>query len=157
MKTKITFLLGIISFLLVGFTNQQAKQVLLLTNAKTNKSINVCNQYNPDKVEAILGKAITLDKDIYDKDEETVYTFRYDGLVIEMQSELVKQVTITNKKWKLNKFGIGTLIEEIAAKHEKHEAKFVTDKRFKIKDSKGVIFAETDNLQRITKLGVVFN
>ena len=157
MKLKAIILLFILSFLFFGFSSQQVKPVLLLTNAKTNKSINVCGSYNPDKVEAILGKAITLDKDLYDKEEETVFTFHYDGLVIEMQNELVKQVTITNKKWKLNKFTLGTLIEEVALKHERHDAKFVTDRRFKIKDSKGVIFAEIDHLQRITKLGVVFN
>ena len=157
MKVKAIVLLLFLSFLFFGFSSLQTKPILLLTNAKTNKSINVCGTYNSDKVEAVLGKAITLDKDLYDKEEETVYTFRYDGLVIEMQNELVKQVTITNKKWKLNKLTIGTLIEEVALKYEKHDAKFVTDHRFKIKDSKGVIFVEIDSLQRITKLGVIFN
>ncbi|MCL9803921.1 hypothetical protein NAT51_00185 [Flavobacterium amniphilum] len=134
-----------------------ANQTVLLINAKTNKSINVSSKYDPDKVEAILGKSITLDKEILEQGEEPIYTFHYDGLIIEMQNNAILQLTITKNKWKLNKFTIGTLIEEIAAKHEKHDAKFVYDHRFKIKGSKGVIFAEMDNLQRITKLGVVFN
>jgi hypothetical protein len=150
--------------LLVFFANniwsQQpaaANQTVLLFNAKTNKSINVCSKYDPDKIEAILGKSITLDKEILEQGEEPIYTFRYDGLVIEMQNNAIKQLTITNKKWKLNKFTIGVLIEEIAAKHEKHDAKYVYDHRFKVKGTKAVIFAEMDDLQRITKLGVVFN
>lgn len=156
MKTKIIYLLLAIVVTTSSIWAQKSTGAVMLINAKTNKSINVSGKYDPDKVEAILGKAITLVKDIYEN-ETPVYTFTYDGLIIEMQNDLIKQATITNKKWKLNTFTIGTLIEEIAAKHEKHNAKFVTDHRFKIKDSKGVIFAEMDNLQRITKLGVVFN
>lgn len=157
MKTKMVyFLLGMVILASNPIWSQKAIGGVLLINAKTNKSINVSGKYDPDKVEAILGKAITLVKDIYEN-ETPVYTFTYDGLIIEMQNDLIKQATITNKKWKLNAFTIGVLIEEIAAKHEKHDAKFVTDRRFKIKDSKGVIFAEIDNWQRITKLGVVFN
>lgn len=155
MKTKIIYLLLVIVVTTSSIWAQKSTGAVLLTNAKTNKSINVSGKYDPDKVEAILGKAITLVKDIYEN-ETPVYTFTYDGLIIEMQNDLIKQATITNKKWKLNTFTIGTLIEEIAAKHEKHNAKFVTDHRFKIKDSKGIIFAEMDNLQRITKLGVIF-
>lgn len=157
MKTKIIyFLVGIVALAVNPMWGQKSIGSVLLINAKTTKSINVSGKYDPDKIEAILGKAITLDKDVYEN-ETPVYTFTYDGLVIEMQNDLIKQLSITNKKWKLNSFTTGTLIEEIAAKHEKHDAKFVTDRRFKIKDSKGVIFAEIDNLQRITKLGVVFN
>lgn len=160
MKSKIIFLLLLLNGFFSNVIAQQASsvnQTVLLFNAKTNKSINVCNKYDPDKIEAILGKSITLDKEILEHGEEPIYTFRYDGLVIEMQNNAILQLAITNKKWKLNKFTIGTLIEEIAAKHEKDNAKYVYDHRFKIKGSKGVIFAEMDNLQRITKLGVVFN
>ena len=160
MKSKIIFLLLLLNGFFSNVIAQQASsvnQTVLLFNAKTNKSINVCNKYDPDKIEAILGKSITLDKEILEHGEEPIYTFRYDGLVIEMQNNAILQLAITNKKWKLNKFTIGTLIEEIAAKHEKDNAKSVYDHRFKIKGSKGVIFAEMDNLQRITKLGVVFN
>ncbi|MES2812180.1 MAG: hypothetical protein V4670_06895 [Bacteroidota bacterium] len=157
MKAKmIYFLIGIVTLVTNSIWAQKTTGAVMLINAKTNKSINVSSKYDPDKVEAILGKAITLVKDIYEN-EAPVYTFTYDGLLIEMQNDLIKQVTITNKKWKLNAFTIGVLIEEIVAKHEKHDAKFVSDRRFKIKDSKGVIFAEIDNLQRITKLGVIFN
>lgn len=138
------------------WSQQESVQTVLLINAKTNKSINVCNKYDPDKIEAILGKSITLNKEILEPGEEPVFTFNYDGLVIEMQNNLIKQITITNKKWKLNKFTIGTLIEEIVAKHEKHNAKYVYDHRFKVKGTKAIIFAEMDNLQRITKLGVIF-
>ncbi|SHI36181.1 hypothetical protein [Flavobacterium terrae] len=156
MKTKITFLLlMIVSVTLYSF-KQQTSPVLTLTNIKTNKSIKVCEKYNPDKIEALLGKAITLDKEILEKGEAPVFTFNYDGLVMEMQNDQMKLLTITNKKWKLNKFTIGVNVEDIAAVHEKHDAKFVRDRRFKVKNSKAVIFAQTDSEQKVTKLGVVF-
>lgn len=145
----------IVSVMLYSF-KQQTSPVLTLTNVKTNKSIKVCEKYNPDKIEAILGKAITLDKEILEKGEAPVFTFNYDGLVMEMQNDQMKLLTITNKKWKLNKFTVGIFVEDIAAVHEKHDAKFVTDRRFKVKDSKAVIFAQVNNIQQVTKLGVVF-
>ena len=156
MKAKITFVLLLLSAFFINVMAQQAKPVLLLTNAKTNKSIKVCEPINPDKVEAILGKAITLDKEIPDDGDPPYFVFKYDGLLIELQDDKIKKVDITNKKWKLNSFTVGVLLEDIAAKHEKHDAKFVYDKRFKVKDSKAIIFAEIDSLQRVTKLGVVF-
>jgi hypothetical protein len=156
MKAKITFLLLLFSAFFLNAMAQQGKPVLLLTNAKTGKSIKVCEQNNPDKVEAILGKAITLDKEVPDDGDPPYFVFKYDGLLIELQDDKIRKVDITNKKWKLNSFTIGVLLEDIAAKHEKHDAKFVYDKRFKVKDSKAVIFAEIDNLQRVTKLGVIF-
>lgn len=156
MKAKITFLLLLFSAFFLNVMAQQAKPVLLLTNAKTGKSIKVCEQINPDKVEAILGKAITLDKEVPDDGDPPYFVFKYDGLLIELQDDKIKKVDITSKKWKLNSFTVGVLLEDIAAKHEKHDAKFVYDKRFKVKDSKAVIFAEIDNLQRVTKLGVIF-
>lgn len=144
------------SFLLSFSNVQKNAPELVLTNVKTNKSIKVCEKYNPDKIEALLGKAITLDKEILEKGEAPVFTFNYDGLVMEMQNDQMKVLTITNKKWKLNKFTVGIYVEDIAAVHEKHDAKFVTDRRFKVKDSKAVIFAQVNNIQQVTKLGVVF-
>ncbi|MFC4816521.1 MULTISPECIES: hypothetical protein [unclassified Flavobacterium] len=156
MKVKITLLLLFLSSFCLNVMAQQNKPVLLLTNAKTGKSIKVCEPINPDKVEAILGKAITLEKEVPDDGDPPYFVFKYDGLLIELQDDKIKKVDITNKKWKLNSFTTGNLLEDIAAKHEKHDAKFVYDKRFKVKDSKAVIFVEIDNLQRVTKLGVVF-
>lgn len=156
MKAKITFLLLLVSVFFLNVSAQQAKPFLLLTNAKTGKSIKVCETIDPDKVEAILGKAITLDKEVPDDGEPPYFVFKYDGLLIELQNDKIRNLAITNKKWKLNSFTVGVLLEDIAAKHEKHDAKFVYDKRFKVKDSKAVIFAEIDNLQRVTKLGVIF-
>ncbi len=156
MKTKITFLLLMIASVTLYSFKQQTSPVLTLTNIKTNKSIKVCEKYNPDKIEALLGKAITLDKEILEKGEAPVFTFNYDGLVMEMQNDQMKLLTITNKKWKLNKFTLGINVEEIAAVHEKHDAKFVSDRRFKVKDSKAVIFAQVNKEQQVTKLGVVF-
>ncbi len=156
MKTKIAFLLLMIASVTLYSFKQQTSPVLTLTNIKTSKSIKVCEKYNPDKIEALLGKAITLDKEILEKGEAPVFTFNYDGLVMEMQNDQMKLLTITNKKWKLNKFTLGINVEEIAAVHEKHDAKFVSDRRFKVKDSKAVIFAQVNKEQQVTKLGVVF-
>lgn len=156
MKTKCYFLIAAMLLMVNCIFAQTKSASFLLTNAKTNKSINILAKYDPDKVEAILGKAITLDKDVYDKDTSPEFTFNYDGLVILMQDNMVKQITITNKKWKLNSFTIGSLLETVVAKHEKIGVRYKVEHRFKIKDSKGVLTFEIDNLQRITKLGVVF-
>jgi hypothetical protein len=128
-----------------------------LINAKTNKSIKICDQIIPDKIEFYLGVSKSVDKENADKGEEPVITITYDGLVIEMQNNFIKSITITNKKWKLNAFSVGTTIDQIVAKHEQIVTKYFNDMRFKIKDSKGVLFAEVDETKKVKKLGVAFN
>lgn len=156
MKSNITYLLLLFFSIVSGSLYAQNTNSLLLTNVKTKKSINILVKNDPDKVEAILGKAITLDKDVYEKDAP-VFTFNYNGLIIEMQNEMVKQITITNKSWKLGVFAIDTLLEEVVKKHEKISTKYVAPYNFKLQNSNGIIFLDVDNLQRITKLGVIFH
>ncbi|MGH2666256.1 hypothetical protein [Flavobacterium sp.] len=159
MKTRILCIVSVIllSCFLTGFTSQQGTCSLLLTNAKTNKSINACDKISVQKVEAILGGAITLDKEVPDAKEAPVFTFTYDGLVIEMQNDLIKNFTITGKKWKLNTLSVGIPIEQMSTKFEKHEFNYLGNSRFKVKDSKAILFTETDSANKVKKIGVVFN
>lgn len=166
MKAKFTFLLLLISsFCMSSYAqqNQQVQQtqstkpILVLTNAKTNKSIKVCESIDPDKVEAILGKAITLDKEIFEKGEEPIYKFLYDGLEMEMQNNKIRVLTITNKKWKLNGFTIGTLFETIEAKHQQIKKIYFSDYKFEIKNTNGFMFVDVDNLKNVKRIGVFFN
>ncbi|WP_136667631.1 hypothetical protein [Flavobacterium sp. H122] len=161
MKTKFTFLLMLlVSFFFSSSYAQQAQQtkpVLVLSNAKTNKSIKVCEAIDPDKIEAILGKAVTLDKEIFEKGEEPIYKFLYDGLEMEMQNNKIKVLTITNKKWKLNGFTIGTLFETIEAKHQQIKKIYFSDYKFEIKNTNGFMFVDVDNLKNVKRIGVFFN
>ena len=130
---------------------------MTLINSKTNKSIKICDKILPDRIEFFLGVSKSVDKENAEKGEDPVITITYDGLVIELQNDFIKSITITSKKWKLNTFSVGTPVGEVEAKHEQIDTKYFSDMRFKIKDSKGVLFAETDVTRKITKLGVVFN
>ncbi|RXR21100.1 hypothetical protein EQG63_03935 [Flavobacterium amnicola] len=157
MKSKITYLL--LALMLFGATTISAQQVactLPLQNAKTNKSINTCTKSDPDKIQAIIGKATTIDKQVYEKDEAPIFTLNYDGLVIEMQSGVIKNITITNKKWKLNGLTIGSTFDQVVAKHEQIKKIYAADFNFKIKDTKGCLFIEVDELKNVKKIGVVF-
>ena len=157
MKSKIFVLVFslVLSVLLFSF-KAQSTCGLVLTNAKTNKSIKVCDSYQPDKIEAIFGHSISMDKEQQEKDEAPILTFTYDGLELVMQNNKVINLTITNKKWKLNGFTIGTLLSQVEAKHERYEAKHFKDLRFKVKDSKALIFVEVDETSKLKKLQVVF-
>jgi hypothetical protein len=158
MKTKIlSILFGIIviSFL-VGFTQQQTPSSLLLTNVKTNKSINVCEKNSVQKIEAVLGGAISLNKETPEPNEEPVYTFTYDGLTIEMQNDKTSNLTITSAKWKLNTVSVGMSLAQISAKFEKSESDYFGSPRFKVKDSKAILFTEIDKTNKIKKIGIVF-
>jgi hypothetical protein len=161
MKTKFTYALLLVMnfFFLSSFAQQPQsdKPILVLTNAKTNKSIKVCESIDPDRVEAILGKAITLDKEIFEKGEEPIYKFIYDGLEMEMQNNKVKVLTITNKKWKLNSFTVGTLFETIEAKHQQIKKIYFSDYKFEIKNTNGFMFVDVDNLKNVKRIGVFFN
>lgn len=144
---------------LLGITTISAQQVscsLPLQNAKTGKSINSCTKSDPDKIQAIIGKATTIDKQVYEKDEAPIFTLTYDGLVVEMQSGLIKNITITNKKWKLNGLSIGSAFDAVVAKHEQIKKMYAADFNFKIKDTKGCLFIDVDELKNVKKIGVVF-
>ena len=158
MKTKIlNILLGIIlSSFLVGFIQQQATGSLLLTNAKTNKSINVCEKNSVQKIEAVLGGAISLNKELPDDKEAPVFTFTYDGLVIEMQNEKISNLTISNAKWKLNTASTGMSLAQMTSKFERSEFDYFGNPRFKVKDSKVILFAEIDKTNIVKKIGLVF-
>ena len=158
MKTKILkIVFGIIlSSFLVGFTQQQATGSLLLINAKTNKSINVCEKNSVQKIEAVLGGAISLNKELPDDKEEPVFTFTYDGLVIEMQNDKISNLTITNAKWKLNSVSTGMSLVQMTAKFERSEFDYFGNPRFKVKDSKVILFAEIDKTKKVKKIGLVF-
>ncbi|OWP84713.1 hypothetical protein BWK59_03840 [Flavobacterium davisii] len=134
----------------------QTNCVLQLSNVKTGKKINICTKIDPDKVEAILGKAITLDKEIQEKNEPPVFNFTYDGLTMIMQDNQFKNVTITNKKWKINTITIGTLFEEVETKYEQIKKIYFADYKFKIKDSNGFLFIDVDHLKNVKRLGVEF-
>ena len=135
MKTKIRSILLVmaLSCLLAGFTKKQTACALVLTNAKTNKSINVCDKNSVQKIEAVLGGAISLDKEVPDSKEPPIFLFTYDGLLIELQNDMIKSLTITGKKWKLNTLTIGIPIEQMTAKFEKHEFNYLGHSRFKVK------------------------
>ncbi|AEW87370.1 hypothetical protein [Flavobacterium columnare] len=152
---KIYFLF---SFLILTASTMLAQTscVLQLTNVKTGKKINICTKIDPDRVEAILGKAITLDKEIQEKNGPPIFNFTYDGLTMTMQDDQFKNVTITNKKWKLNNITIGTLFEEVEIKHEQIKKIYFADYKFKIKDSNGFLFIDVDNLKNVKRLGVEF-
>ncbi|MFK6999464.1 hypothetical protein [Flavobacterium oreochromis] len=152
---KIYFLFTLLT-LMINSGIAQTNCVLQLTNIKTGKKINICTKIDPDKVEAILGKAITLDKEIQEKNEPPVFSFTYDGLTMIMQDNQFKNVTITNKKWKLNNITIGTLFEEVEAKYEQIKKIYFADYKFKIKDSNGFLFIDVDNLKNVKRLGVEF-
>lgn len=154
MKHIFYLLVGVFSFWANTFQAQTC--TLSLTNVKTNKKINICATIDPDKVEAILGKAISLDKEIQEKGEPAVFTFTYDGLSMIMQDNHFKNVTITNKKWKLNSFTIGTLFEDIESKHEQIKKIYFADFKFKIKDSNGFMFVDVDKLKNVKRIGVEF-
>jgi hypothetical protein len=158
MKTKLFTILSavLLALFLFGFKKPQSSCAIVLTNAKTNKSIKVCDKYNPDKIDAILGRSISMDKEQPEKDEAPVYTFHYDGLELVMQNDKVVNFYITNKKWKLNTFTIGSPLALIEAKYEKVEAKYFKDLRFKFKDTKAILFVEVDADKKTTKLGLVF-
>jgi hypothetical protein len=158
MKTKIlSFLFGIILFsFLTSFNKQQAAASLLLTNAKTNKSINVCEKNSVQKIEAVLGGAISLNKEMPEPNEEPVFTFTYDGLVIEMQNYKISNLTITNAKWKLNTVSVGMSLAQTSAKFERSEFDYFGSPRFKVKDSKVILFTEIDKVNKVKKIGIVF-
>ena len=157
MKSKIThFLFTIFLFIATTVSAQQPTCSMPLQNAKTGKSINSCVKSNPDKIQAIIGKATTIDKQVYEKDEEPIFTLTYDGLVIEMQNGQIKNIIITNKKWKLNGQTIGTHFDAVATKHESIKKMYAADYNFKIKDTKGCLFIDVDELKNVKKIGVVF-
>ncbi|WP_428223694.1 hypothetical protein [Flavobacterium sp.] len=154
MKAKFFVWMTVLGFWMNALQAQGC--TLILTNVKTNKKINICVPIDPDKVEAILGKAITLDKEIQEKGEPAVFSFTYDGLTMLMQDNRFKNVTITNKKWKLNGFTIGTLFEDIEAKHEQIKKIYFADFKFKIKESNGFLFIDVDKLKNVKRIGVEF-
>jgi hypothetical protein len=158
MKTKILSILFVItlSYISIGFTQQQAIGSLLLTNVKTNKSINVCEKNSVQKIEAVLGGAISLNKEAPEPNEEPVYTFTYDGLTIEMQNDKTSNLTITNAKWKLNKVSVGMSLVQLSAKFERSESDYFGSPRFKVKDSKAILFTEIDKTNKVKKIGIVF-
>ncbi|WP_300566703.1 hypothetical protein [Flavobacterium sp.] len=158
MKTKISAIaFGVLlSYFLVGFANQQATGSLLLTNAKTNKSINVCEKNSVQKIEAVLGGAISLDKEVPEANEEPVFTFTYDGLTIELQNDKIREVVITGKKWKLNTLTVGITVEQMSPKFERSEFNYVGNPRFKVKDSKAILFTEIDATHIVKKIRILF-
>ena len=158
MKTKIlSTLFGIVFCCFLGsFNKEKTPPVLLLTNAKTNKSINVCEKNSVQKTEAILGGAISLNKELPDDKEEPVFTFTYDGLVIEMQNDKISNLTITNTKWKLNTASVGISLVQMSSKFERSEFDYLGNPRFKVKDSKANLFTEVDKTNKVIKIRILF-
>lgn len=158
MKTKIIVaVFGIVlSCFLFSFNKQQATPKLLLVNAKTNKSINVCEKNSLQKIEKIFLGSISLDKEHPDDNEEPVFTLTYDGLIIEMQNDRISNLTITNPKWKLNTASVGISLAQMASKFERFEFDYLGNPRFKVKDSKVVLFTEMDKTNKVKKIGLVF-
>ena len=158
MKTKIlSVLFGIVLCCFLGsFNKQKTSGTLLLTNAKTNKSINVCEKNSVQKIEAVLGGAISLNKELPEDKEPPVFTFTYDGLVIEMQNDKIITVTISNTKWKLNTVLIGMSLAQITAKFERSEFDYFKNPRFKVKDSKVILYTEIDKTNKIKTINLIF-
>jgi len=157
MKTKIRYFLFALLLLSTStIWSQQTSCTMPLQNSKTGKSINSCTKSDPDKIQAVIGKAISIDKQVYEKDEAPIFTLKYDGLVIEMQSGQIKNIVITSKKWKLNGLTIGTIFDDVVAKHEQIKKMYAADYNFKIKDTKGCLFIDVDELKNIQKIGTVF-
>ncbi|MEO8233979.1 MAG: hypothetical protein ABI549_01075 [Flavobacterium sp.] len=158
MKAKVfSALFGILlSCFLAGFAVHQNTNPLLLTNAKTNKSINILEKNSVQKIEAVLGGAISLNKELPDDKEEPVFTFTYDGLIIEMQNDKISNLTISNTKWKLNTVSTGMSLAQISSKFERSEFDYFGNPRFKVKDSKVILFVEIDKTNKVKKIGMVF-
>ncbi len=158
MKTKIlSILFGVLlTYFLVSFNKQQAACTLLLTNAKTNKSIKVCDPQSVQHIEKMLGGAISLDKEIPYGETEPNFIFTYDGLVIEMKDGKIISIDITNKKWKLNTLLVGTSIEKPPVGFERSEFNYIGNPRFKWKTCKAIVFTEIDKAQIVKKVGVAF-
>lgn len=157
MKTKIIHLFTVLFLVTVNTViAQQTSCSLPLQNAKTGKSINSCIKSDPDKIQAIIGKASAIDKQVYEKDEAPIFTLTYDGLVIEMQNGQIKSIIITNKKWKLNGLTIGTNYDSVVTKHELIKKMYAADFNFKIKDTRGCLFIDVDALKNVIKIGAVF-
>lgn len=158
MKSNLKFFFVFFAFI-ASFpilAQQSVPSNLLLWSSKTNKSIKVANPYNMDKLQAAIGKAITVDKQVLEKEEAPTYVFTYDGLVIEMQNDRIKNLTITNKKWKLDGFTTGIFLGDIAAKYEEMKKIYAADYNFKVMDIKGCIFVDVDKVKTVKKLGIVF-
>jgi len=156
MKTKLLCVLfGIVlSCFLASFDQQKPSCSLLLTNAKTNKSINICDKNSVQKIEAVLGGAVSLDKEVPDDKEPPIFTITYDGLILEMQNDKISNVSISNTKWKLNTVSVGITLAQMAAKFERSEFDYFGDPRFKVKDSNVILFAGVDTAKKIKKLSV---
>ena len=158
MKTKILIpFIGIaLCYFLCSFKKQKNTEILLLTNAKTNKSINICEKNSVQKIEAVLGGALSLNKELPDDKEEPVFIFTYDGLVIEVQNDRISNLTITNGKWKLNTVSTGMSLAQMSAKFERSEFDYFGNSRFKVKNATIILFAEIDKANKVRKIGVVF-
>ena len=158
MKTKILIpFIGIaLCYFLCSFKKQKNTEILLLTNAKTNKSINICEKNTVHKIEAVLGGALSLNKELPDDKEEPVFIFTYDGLVIEVQNDRISNLTITNGKWKLNTVSTGMSLAQMSVKFERSEFDYFGNSRFKVKNATVILFAEIDKANKVRKIGVVF-
>lgn len=157
MKTNIKhFLFTLLLLCTSTIWSQQSLCAMPLQNAKTGKSINSCTKSDPDKIQAVIGKATSIDKQVYEKDEAPIFSLKYDGMVIEMQNGLIKNIIITNKKWKLNGLTVGTSFDNVVAKHEQIKKMYAADFNFKIKDARGCLFIDVDELKSVKKIGVVF-
>ena len=158
MKTKtLSILFGIILCCFLGsFNKQKTSGILLLTNAKTNKSINLCEKNSVQKIEAVLGGAISLNKELPDDKEEPVFTFTYDGLTIEMQNDKVIEAIISNKKWKLNTLSVGITPQQMSPIFERSEFDYLGNPHFKVKDSKVILFTEVDKTNKVKRIRALF-
>lgn len=137
------------------FAQQANASTILLTNTKTNKSFNVFSVTNLDKLQAIIGKATTIDKQQMEKDEPPIITFNYNGLLIEMQKDKIKNIAITNKKWKLDSFTVGIFLGDVAAKYTEMKKIYAADYNFKLNAGKGCIYVDVDQFKTVKKIGII--
>lgn len=73
-----------------------------------------------------------------------------------MQNDKTSNLTITNAKWKLNKVSVGMSLVQLSAKFERSESDYFGSPRFKVKDSKAILFTEIDKTNKVKKIGIVF-
>lgn len=156
MKLKIILLISLLSLLFLGFLRPQNTCDITLSNAKSNKSFKICDKLTNDKIQAVLGKAISMEKQVQENGEDPVFVIVYDGLTLENQNGLIKFIDITSAKWKLNNYTIGSPIEMVEAKFEKSTKMYLSDCKFKLKDGKGILFADVDTNKKIKRIGVFY-
>lgn len=156
MRIRITLIITAISLILFAFSSQQSTPDLILSSAKGKAGVKISEKHTNDKIQAVLGKAISMDKQVQENGEDPIFVIVYDGLTIETQSGFIRFISITSSKWKLNTYTIGSPIETIESKFEKSTKMYLSDLKFKLKDGKGILFVDSDTNKKVKKIGVFY-